>query len=135
MTLNEAREAIYAQWASEWGTTTRYGLASEYFNPNAAATSWARVTVRQVGGGQSTLGPENGRKYTRDAVITVQIGTPVTASEADGDTLARAAQLVFESERLDADLWCFDSVVRERGFDGKWNLYDVETPCQYEETK
>lgn len=133
LTLNEAREAIYARWASEWGSTTPYQLDNEEFTPPADAP-WARVVVRHRASGQETLGAVGSRRYQRGGSIFVQLFDLEGMGVQRLDGLAQPARAVFEGVSF-SGIRVHDAVVREAGPDGRWYMVVIESFFDYEELK
>ena len=134
-TLPEAREAIYEEFATGWGTLTEYTLDNEKFEP-PKHDPWARVSVRHTDGGQETLGTVGSRKFSRTGSVFVQIFTPENSGLSGADALLPIARAIFEGSRITQTTIRFLNVVaREIGLDGKWYQTMVEAAFEYDETK
>lgn len=134
MTIDEARQAIYDRFKSEWGTRTIYTFAGEKFTEPGPDVDWVRLSVRHRGGGQETLGPKTGRKYRRFGGIFVQVFTPVGKGEKAGSSHAHAARVIFEGESfggVDTD----NGEIKEIGDNGKHYQTNLEVHFAYEEIK
>lgn len=142
MTPDQARSAVYARFLDDWGTTTLVALEgrdSDVAEPGPGV-SWVRVTFRNLGGGQLTLGPSGGRKYRRLASALVQVFTPASSGMGPGATLAHQARAIFEgkaipvgSENVEFNDGAVREVPLERG--EKSIQTNVEVSCTYDETK
>ena len=137
MTPDEARAAAYTQFLTEWGTTSAVRLEGrEEAGEPAPGTTWVRLSFRNYGGGQQTLGPVGGRKYRRVGAALIQVFTPITAGPGLGATLAHAARAIFESRRF-GDLVFNNGTITEiplqRG--EKNHQTNVEVRCTYDEEK
>lgn len=135
MTPNEAREAIYQRWAAQWGTTSPFVFDNETNTTlDAGIVAWARVSARNNGGGQETLGPTGHRGYLRRGSVFVQIFTPLNRGMKDSAVLAHQARAIFEGVSF-SGIDFNNGQVREVGPDGKWYMTVVEAAFEYYETK
>ena len=132
-TIDEAREAIYQRWEAEWGSRTTYTFENEVFEEPESAV-WVRVSVRNITGGQKTLGPKLNRKYERKVVIYIQIFVPKGTGMAASGSHAQFALGIFEGESF-SNIDCFDGSVRELPEEEIWQPTLVEIFCDYEEIK
>ncbi len=132
-TLNEAREAVYTRFVTQWGTTTPVAFDDEDFE-EPADSPWVRLTVRNVSRGQETLGRAGNRKFRSAAQVFVQVYTRTNTGVKQGDTLATQAKDIFEATSF-SGLDFNDGVVRETGPDGKWYQHLIEIAFDYEEIK
>jgi len=133
-TLNEARDAVYDRFASQWGTTSAYQLDNQDKKLDEGTVSWARLAVRQMDSAQNTLGPVGARRFRRSAMAFIQIFVPSNKGTKEGDDLAQTARAVFEGASF-SGLDFTDGVIRETGPDGKWFQYVVEVKFDYDEIK
>ncbi len=131
-TINEAREAIYDRFVTAWGSTTPLTFDSENFA--APDEPWARLTVRNSGSTQRTLGSPGNRRFRRVGSVFIQLFDLVDEGLANLDSLSRDARGVFEGVSFDG-LDFTNVVIRESGADGKWFQFVVEAFFDYEETK
>jgi hypothetical protein len=142
MTPDQARSAVYKEFALQWADRTvlhRDGEAG-FVEPNPGI-AWVRLSFRNLGGGQLTLGPALGRKYRRTASAFVQVFTPPVQGVGVGATLAHDARAILEgvailavgTERVEFN----DGVVTESPFSEgeKFRQTNVEVRCSYDETK
>ncbi len=132
-TLNEAREAVYSRFVTQWGTTTPIVFDDEDFD-EPADSPWVRLAVRNMVRGQETLGQVGNRRFRSTARVFVQVYTRTNVGVKQGDVLATQARDIFEAtsfEGLDFN----DGVVRETGPDGKWYQHVVDIAFDYDEIK
>lgn len=135
MTPEDARKAICIRWAAQWGATTPFVFENEdNKNLDAGTAPWARFTVRNVEGGQETLGPDGHRNYVRKGLVLVQIFTPKDGGMKRGDELAHQARAIFEGASFDG-IDFNNGRVREVVPDGKWQPFVAEADFIYYETK
>ena len=128
----EAREAIYNQFITAWGTTTPFTFDNEKFAaPNVA---WARLTVRNSESIQRTLGAPGNRRFRRVGSVFIQLFDLVDGGMSTLDTLTKTARDIFEGVSF-SGLDFTNVVSRESGADGKWFQVVVEAFFDYEETK
>ncbi len=135
-TITEAREAIYAAFATGWGTRCAYTFDNESFDPPTGA-DWVLVAVRHSASTQRSLGSVGNRKFRRAGRVFVQCFSPLDGGTAASDILSRAARNIFEGVSLDPERVVFtDVVVREVGptDDGLYQV-NVEAAFTYDETK
>lgn len=132
-TINEAREAIYLRWSTQWGTTTPFTFDNESFSAPDKG-QWARLTVRNTESEQRTLGAPGNRRFRRVASVFVQLYDLVDEGLETLDILAQTARGIFEGVSF-SGLDFTNVVVRESGADGKWFQVVVEAFFDYEETK
>lgn len=133
-TINQAREAIYLRWENNTSlAASRYTFDNEKFDPPDAG-QWARVSMRNTGSAQSTLGPTNGRRFRRTASVFVQLYDEVDQGLQQLDVLTRETRGIFEGVSF-SGLRFTDVDTRETGPDGKWYQVVVEAFFDYEETK
>lgn len=134
-TVDQAREAVHQRWVAQWGTTTGYVFEAETEKTFDKGTApWARVTVRQVSGGQACLAPKGERLYLRYALVMIQIFTPLNNGMKLGSTLAQQARELYEGEEF-SGLDFTNGQVREVGPDGRWYMHAVDVEFSYDETK
>lgn len=141
----EAVEAVYQRWTDNWTATP---LADTTFEGEVKFTPpegrpWARLSVRDRGDGGQTLGPVNGRRFTRLGTIFVQCFVPLgkqdDGSYQDGvgalKPLKQQARTIFEGVSF-SGLRCFQANSPDLGTDsGRWLAALVEVPFDYDETK
>jgi len=138
-TPNEAKEAIYSRFITEWGSETAYVFGNEEFTPpeatGASAASWVRLLVREIpGGGQETLGKKGSRKYERIGQIILMIYALPDRGEQRADELARIFRDAFEGEKF-SGVYCFNCQVIESGNEGLWYRVNAFAEIKFYETK
>ena len=132
-TLNQAREAIYSRFVTEWAAATVLTFENEEFD-EPTDDPWARLTVRHTSRTQKTLGKVGNRKFRSAAIVLVQVYTRTNTGVQQGDTLAVQAKDIFEAVSF-SGLDFNDGVVRETGPDGKWYQHLAEIAFDYEDIK
>jgi len=139
VTLVDARETIYQEFMTAWGTTTAVYFDNEEADP-PVSTSWVRFAVRHLGstleaiGGTGALGGVN--KFQRTGLAFIQVFVPQNQGLRSADTLAQAARAIFEGKNLSSNAIRFTNVViREIGPTDSWWLVNVEAAFQYDERK
>ncbi len=133
-TIDQARTAVYDRFVAQWANRTPFTFENEKWEEPKPDVDWVRVSVRNTGGGQETLGPKTQRKYRRRGSIFVQVFTPVAKGMKAGAGHAQAARAIFEGESftgIDAN----NGVIRESGSDGKFYQTLVEVFFDYTEIK
>lgn len=133
-TLNEAREAIYQRFNDNFTglPLSETTFDNEDFTPPDGP--WVRLTVRQAGGGQETLGAKGNRSYRRIAGTFAQVHTLADQGTAEADGIAQEILAIFEGESF-SDLDFNDGVIREIGSDGRFYQEVVEINFDYDERK
>lgn len=132
-TLNEAREAVYLRFATQWAATTPFGFDNEELEEPSNAP-WARVTVRTLVRGQETLGRTGNRRFRSKALVFIQVFTRSNVGMKQGDDLATQAANIFEGISF-SGLDFVGATVSEIPDSGKWNQHVVEAPFDYDEIK
>lgn len=137
MTPDEARSVVYIEFAAQWADRTplhRDGEAG--FEQPPTGITWARLSFRNYGGGQLTLGPTGGRKYRRLGAAFVQVFAPAVKGIGVGATLAHEARAILEGRSING-VEFNDGIVTESPFaEGeKYRQTNVEVRCTYDETK
>lgn len=139
--VSEARETFYLEFESHWTETplAQTKFENEEFNPDDFEES-ARGTLRNLDGGQQTLGAPGLRKYQRFASWFVDIFTPAgRKGMARSGVIAQHALTLFEGKTLQdvngEDIWTLDGTVRELGSDGGKYHTQIEIDVRYFETK
>jgi len=139
--IDEARQTVHQTWADEWERETPYAFEDEENRDLDRGTDpWARLTVREVVGGQETLGKRGDRKYKRNALVLIQIFTPINTGMKRAGELGDKARSIFEGTTLgtlDHELYFNNVQVRDTGPErsGKWKLTMVEGSFWYIEIK
>lgn len=133
-TLNEARQVVYNRFITEWGVTTPFVLDNEQFDAEQINSAWVRLSIKNKIAGQETLGVIKRRRFKRDALLFVQVFTPVNIGLSEGDILCEKVRCIFEGINI-SDVWFSASTIRENGTDGAWFQMLVETEFSYEQIK
>lgn len=137
MTPDEARSAVYVEFAVQWADRTplhRDGEAG--FVEPAPGTAWARLSFRNLAGGQTTMSPLGSRKYTRAAAAFVQVFTPAAAGVGIGATLAHEARAILEGRNVGAVNFTDGTITESPFAEGeKSRQTNVEVRCTYPEDK
>lgn len=134
-TLNEAREAIFAQFVAAWGTQTEYILQNEDLDTDDLA-EWARIVVINNASQQDTFGPPGSRKFERLGSAIVSIFVKGGTGTQRLDELATIAKNTFEGFTFTISSVTFiDVTVNEIGPDESWYQYNVVANFRYFETK
>lgn len=132
-TINEAKEAIYSQFNTNFTGTTNITFDNEEFE-TSGLTEWVRLTVRNTNRLQETLGKSGNRRFQGSGSILVQVYTEANAGVQQSDTLAQEVISVLEAQSL-SGVDTFAAVPRETGPDGKWYQTVVEIEFDYFEIK
>lgn len=134
-TLAEARERIYGDFITGWGATSDFTFDNEDFKA-PASSPWARVAIRHTARAQESLGPVNGRKFESTGSVFIQCFSPLDGGRTAADTLAAAAQGIFEGKHLLPEGIRFTgSAITEVGPTEDWYQINVEAFFTYTETK
>jgi len=135
-TLNEAKERIYTQFVADFtATTANITFDNEKYDPPTEAP-WVRLAVRHTGRSQESLGPTGGRKFEAVGSVFVQCFAPLDSGTSSADTLAEAAQAVFEGNTLGTEQLRFTSAaITEVGPSDDWYQINVEAFFTYTEIK
>lgn len=132
-TLVDVRESVYARFDALW-TFTPFVFDNVDTDLDEGEVAWARLTVRELGGGQDTLGRVTNRKYRRVISVFVQIFTPTNSGMKQAGELAEEARSIFEGVAFDG-LDMNDVNVRDLGTEGKWQRTLAEADGRYTEIK
>jgi hypothetical protein len=137
--IETATEIAYQHWLTEWvlGGSSRTPFVFENENSESldgGDVAWARVSVRELTGGQETLGQPGNRKFLRNMRVFVQIFTLVNQGMKEARELASAARAVWEARRI-SGLNFWDAIVTDSGPDGRWQQTLVTASFFIEEIK
>lgn len=142
-TMNEARAAAYERFLAEWPVLepdTPFCFDDETLDPGTDADgvprSWARCSVRNLAGGQETIGTAGNRKYRRNAMVRVEVYTAPGTGQEEADLLCQSALTLYEGRQL-AGVLTYDGQTAEAGLvdNGTWKLSTVQVTFDYEEIK
>lgn len=136
-TQNEAREAVYGLFDTDWASRTPYHFDNDKPGfDEQTVDAWARVSMRHNDAGQETLGGSGNRKFARRGSVFVQVFVKTNTGTATMDGHTDAARAIFEGVRIAGTTVRFlDVIVRETGPDGKWYQAVVEAQFEYDEIK
>ena len=132
-TVVDARELIYDRFVTNWGSTTDFWFGNEEADPSPG-TAWLRVSVTHTDSQQQTIGAAPFRKFQRNGIITFQIFTPITGSNAEdirtADGYVDTLRATWESVDF-SDIWTRDAVHNEIGPDGDFYQTNLEVGFLY----
>lgn len=132
-TLNDAKKSVYDRFILLWAAITPIALDNEELE-EPPESAWVRVTVRQVGRLQDTLGATGNRKMRSTANAFVQVYTRTNQGTSEGDLLAQTARDIFDAVSFDGlDFLAAD--ISEEGVDEKWYVHLVSAEFDYEQIK
>jgi len=134
MNAIEARDIIFGFFKDVWDPREAvYGDIPGKIPPSES--TWARVSIKHVIGGQSSLSGESGtRRFTNQGTVFFQIFAPV----GDGSTACyTAAQEVLDAfrEAQHPDVWFRDAKLVEVGADGAFNQINVSVTFSYDDVR
>ena len=119
-----------------------YCFDNEAFTPPLSSDGrglpWARLSVRGLSSGQETIGQVGNRKFTRSAIVRLEIYTPPATGLKAADLLIEAGMRTFEGKSLlGTTLKTYDARTQEVGLvdEGRWFLSTVQVSFDYEEIK
>lgn len=132
-TQNEAREAVYQEFVTGWGVLTPYVFDDEPFDPEQI-DEFVRLTINHLPSAQRTLGSVGNRRFTRNAIVFIQVFTAAGQGTKRSDQLTITARDIFEGRSFGG--LSFSSVNSRRvGPDGKFYQALIEAFFDYDETK
>lgn len=133
-TLLSAREAVYQRFVDNY-TATDFIFDNEIGSAlDEGTASWVRLSVRELGPAEQTMGPIGSRKFRRSGIIVAQVFTPIDIGVAALSTLCETVRTVFEGVRF-SGVEALNSTIRDVGTDGKWRQANVEIDIAYTENK
>lgn len=133
-TLKEAGEAVYLRFKDNWNVANAvYTFDGEQFDEPTDAP-WVRVSVRNLGSAQVTLGEVGNRSFERIATVIFNVFIPANTGVGAAWTIADLIKDLFEGVSF-SELAFFESDIREQGTDGLWYGVVVESKFTYNETK
>jgi len=136
-TLAEAKERIYAQFVADFtATSANITFDNEQYDPPTAG-NWVRLSVRHTARAQESMGELGLRKFESVGSAIIQCFCPLDSGTSAADTLAAAAQAVFEGKVLGAteQLRFTSAAITEVGPTDNWYQINVEAFFTYTETK
>lgn len=141
-TIAEAREAVYQLFVTGWGTRTPIALDNETFDKpvdsNNEPTAWVRLTVRNTGSQQDTLGPIGARNFLRTGSIFVNVYTAKDKGTTEGDGHAQKARELLEGLSFASGaVRTYNVVVRELGpeRDSPYYAHVAEASFEFDEKR
>lgn len=146
LTPEEAKDEILSLFKLTWdaglpgdGIVTT-GFPVHYpdiaFIVPTAQTSWLRLVMKTINGGQVTLAGDVGtRRFNREGFIMVQIFTPSGQGQKTGLKLTKLVMSAFEGKATAGGVWFRRVRFNEIGIDGSWYQINVLTDFNYDEVK
>ena len=96
--------------------------------------TWARITVRHVGGAQTSLSDVSGQKrYTKTGLLTIQLFTPAGDGSTAADPLCDQFEAAFRDKSTPGGVWFRNPRSVEIGNDGPWWQTNILGDFQYEQ--
>lgn len=145
LTQNQAREAVYLQWKTEWealhsqtpgaATYFPYQFENLRFVEPAPPQKWARVSLRHAPSDQETIAPPGNRRYIRNAYIWVQFFGGIGQGMRDFDTAIQEAKDILEGVNYGGIHASGPADPQEIGEDGRWYEVVLVIPITYYEKK
>jgi hypothetical protein len=135
ITLNEAREAIYLRFSTNFSgvSSSRVSFENEEFaEPDEG--SWVRITIRVIGRGQNTLGKRGNRKFRTKAILYAQVFTEFNTGTQEAESLMKEIADIFEGESF-SGVDFTDALQRTGIEDDKWKISNVEAEFDFDEIK
>ena len=136
-TPNEAREAVYARFNTEFGTGSVNGAVPFQFEDEAFDEpngTWMRLTIVTTSRLQDTLGPIGSRKYFSNGSILCQIYTRRDQGTREAELLAKRVIDLFEGVSF-SGVNGNSAIAREQPPEGRWYFIVCEIEFTYDETK
>lgn len=133
-TPNEAAEAVYSRFATEFGGASPVPFVFEDEDFKAPRGSWMRLWINTNSRNQDTLGPKGARRYFSGASILVECYTLTNQGRKAADDLARRVVTLFEGETF-SGVTGNDGIAREQPVSGRWYKIVCEVAFTYDETK
>ena len=136
MTINEAREIVYAQMLTNWTpptSTPPIVMGNEDYDSTGVG-EWVRFTMQHAGGGQESHGSPGNRKFIRRGLVLVQMYVAADQGLQRLDALAKTTLDLFEAARFSGVI-LFDGDYRELAPDDGYLRGTVAVALWYEEQK
>ncbi len=136
MTPNEAAEAIYARFNTEFGAGSSSPVPFQFEGEDFKEPrgTWMRLSINTNSRNQETLGPIGSRRYFSGASIFVQVNTLANQGRKAGDTVAKRVLDLYEGQGF-GGVACNDGIAREQPVSGRWKSIVCEVEFTYDETK
>lgn len=137
MTRDEAKQAIYNFFVTEWAGETPVTIENEDFDPAVeGGTEWVRLSMRDRQANQRTLGRVGNRRFERPATLFVQVFTRKGQGGTQrSDQLAHLARSILEGTNQVSGIWFFVATIGDMIPEDYWNMVVVEVEISYDETK
>lgn len=134
MTLDEARDEIYAVFKAAWDDTGYTAIYPDVTADVPEVGAWARVTLNHADGMQTTLGGIGARKFTMTGFLTVQVFTPRGDGNALGYRLGRVLLQAFSN--ASGSVWYRNPRIKEvPGGSGAFSQINFLVDFQYDDTR
>lgn len=137
MKLTQAKQHVFDRFLDNWTGTALTQVVFEnesHESLDAGSLAWVRVSVREITGGQITLGPETARKYRRFCRAFIQVFTPPDTGCSAGFSLAEQARDLFEGTSFEG-IDCYNSQIDVLGMSGKWFYTLTQCDFNFDDTK
>ena len=145
LTQNQAREAVYLQWKTEWEilhsqtvgqpTYLPYQFENLRFVEPASPQRWVRVSVRHLSSDQETIASSGNRRYQRNAQVWVQAFGAIGSGLGDLDDLIQESKDILEGKNYGGIHASGSADPQEVGEDGRWYEVVLIVPITYYEKK
>lgn len=137
MTLNEATEAIYLQFATGWAASSYSAIPYRFENESnvEGESGWLRVSVRELDSRQETMASPGDRRFRRTGVIQVQIFAPIDQGAKTSNLWAEQVRTIFEGVSFGDGVNSYSSAVRFVGADERWHNVLSESFFEYHSIK
>lgn len=135
-TLAEAKQRILTVFLADFAATANITLDGEKFDP-PTNDDWVRVAIRHTARSQESMGAVGARKFESIGSVFIQCFSPLDSGSGSADTMAAAAQAVFEGKLIGTTerLRFTSAAVTEVGPTDDWYQINVEAFFSYTETK
>lgn len=137
MKLADAKQHVFDRFLDTWTGTALTQVVFENESStslDAGSSSWIRVSVREITGGQRTLGSEGNRKFRRFSRAFIQVFTPPDSGCSSGFSLAEQARELFEGESFEG-LDFYNAQIDVLGMSGKWFYTLTQCDFNFDDTK
>jgi len=136
-TPNQARIAMMAAFSAGWNESVypvSYDNAA--YTPPTGVTSWAKFSIKFVGGGQISLGSTDNRRFRRWGFLTIEVYTMANTATSASDTLATTALNIFDGKDF-SGVRFREGRIETVGEDaeGKWYEQDAVLYFEFDENK
>jgi hypothetical protein len=140
---NEMFSAFKVAWdANTPGVTPDGSVPYVYWDgvpddtPPPPDAPYARIRIRHGPSEQASLaGAVGSRRFERFGTITVQVFTPLSATDPPtlGENLAAIARAAYEGQSTASQVWFRNVRANEIGEDGPWYQWNVVAEFRYDE--